>query len=77
MDSCGPLLLGETDLFDGVGGERVGSGDEWRFRAVTEFVSHVADLSDGTVVQGEAGEEENKNRNVKESLFTVVEGELR
>lgn len=59
LDSRGLLLLGETDLFDGVGGKRVWGGDEWRFGAVAEFVSHVADLSDGAVVQGEAGEEGN------------------
>ena len=53
-DTSGALLLGDAELFNGVGWERVGCGQQWRFRAETSFVSDEGDDSEGAVRKGEA-----------------------
>lgn len=55
-DALGSLLLGYADLFQGVGWERVGRGQQWGFGAVASFVSDEGDHSDGAVGEGEAAE---------------------
>lgn len=49
------LTFSEANLFDGMGGERVGRGDERGLGAVAIFVSHVRELGRATLREGEAG----------------------
>ncbi|MPC73880.1 hypothetical protein E2C01_068221 [Portunus trituberculatus] len=49
------LALGEADLLDGVGGERVRRGDERGLWAVAIFVSHVGDTAGASLREGKAG----------------------
>lgn len=53
LDSAGALLLGESDLFHGVGGQGRRLGDERRLGAVAILISDEADLSEGAVRKGE------------------------
>lgn len=51
----GALLLGESDLVEGVGGEGVGGGEEVGLGLEAVLVGGVGDLGDGAVGEGEPG----------------------
>ena len=52
-DAPSTLVLGDADLFNGVGGERVSRGEQRRLGLETVLVSNVGDLSEGAVREGE------------------------
>lgn len=53
LNSACALLLGESDLLQGVGGHGWRLGDEWRFGAVAILISNEANFSEGAVREGE------------------------
>merc|ERR1712212_405266 len=52
-DSPGALLLGDSDLLYGVGGEGVGGGDQGGLSTEPELVGDVTNLGDASVREGE------------------------